>query len=205
MKNITQDSQNNEFLSLIYDLYDHVVFPEKKNKIITEKRVGLFKKEIVERYPELDHVKEKISLFKLSLFTTVPDFNRLWDFCEFIRVCEKVFFYPNKPENYLYVEMDLNKHNNGVRKFRYSLERFDEQAKSEIRFTLERDVLGMDIISISVVRDYGLKMNNSYKVIDGDIKYPDSSDLYLINEINIILKECMYNIFSSIVQLILKE
>lgn len=196
------DSQNNMFLSLIYDLYDHVNFPKQENIITMQKKKRFFKKEIIKYDSELEHVKEKIELFKSTLLTTVPDFNTLWDFCEFIRVCEKIFFYPNMPENSLYVEVDLNKTVSGVRKFRYKVN--SDCVNAELRFTLERDILGSDILSIVVVREYGLKMNNSYKVVDGNLQYPDSSDLYLINEINFILKDCIYNTFLSMVKLILK-
>lgn len=196
------DTQKNQFLSLIYDLYDITRFPEKGNIVITEKKKGLFKREIIERNIELDNIKQKIELFKESLTKISPDFNRLWDFCEFVRVCEKVFFYSNMPENNLYVEMDLSKQT-GVRKFRIKVP--SDCTKSELRFTLEKNVLGNDIISISVVRDYGLKMNNSYKIIDGIVQYPDSSDLYLMNEINFILKDTIYYTFSSMIQLLLKE
>ena len=195
-----RDTQNNEFLSLIYDLYDHVKFPKKEDIVKTEKKVGLFKKETVERNVALDSIKEKVDLFKRSLITVPPDFTRLWDFCEFVRVSEKVFFYPNKPDNYLYVEMDMNKRESGVRKFICNVNRFDDRAKSELRFTLERDLLGSDVISISVIRDFGLQMKNTYTIADGTVQYPDSSDLYLINEINFILQQYMCSIFSTVVE-----
>lgn len=200
---MNRDTESNEFLRHIYDLYDCIKFPEKANIVVTEKRgkgiKGFFKKEIIKRDIRKEEVEEKIRIFINSLVSSVPDFDRLWDFCEFVRVSEKVFFYPNRPERKLYVECDLKKAGSGERKFRIKSGYSEFGNEVEIRFTLEKNVLSNNIISIQVIRNFGLNMKTEYKVVDGDLPFNDSSDLYLINQINFILRDSIISTFNEVI------
>jgi hypothetical protein len=197
-----RDTVNNEFLKLVYDFYDYYKFPPEEKVVEVKKGEGLLGFLKTTTITEKDIAREELysSLSKMhkSLKNDTPTFDRLWDFCEFIRVAEKIFFYYNSPENDLYVEADITNAGSGTRKFRIS----DTELGTELRFTLDKDVLGVNSIRIIIVRDYGLKMENSYTIADGQINYQDTSDLYLINEINFKLKKVMNNSFTQILRFI---
>jgi hypothetical protein len=100
----------------------------------------------------------------------------------------------------LAVETGITK-NSGERRFRIVLNK-DSKYYVELKFTLIKDLTSMNIIKISVVRHYGLEMTNTYTISDAEINYEDSSDLYLINELNFILMKCMYTKFNQILRYI---
>lgn len=199
---MSRDTQKNQFLRLLYDLYDCMKFPKNEDIIIETKRgkglLGFFHKKIEKKNIQLEIVQERLENFRRSLILNPPDFDLLWDFCELIRVAEKIFFYNNSPDNTIFVECEIGNNDSDKRKFSIKIRKNNGSCIGELRFILEKDVFGKNIISINVVRDYGLKMENVYKIVDKDTPYNDSSDLYLINEINFILKQCILNTFLEI-------
>ncbi|MCM1215927.1 MAG: hypothetical protein NC548_15580 [Lachnospiraceae bacterium] len=194
---MNQQMHSNEFLEIIYALYDHVRFGKKERVEETRSKFSFFnKKEIHD--PELDRLVEKSDQLLSSIKATPPSFDRLWDFCEFIRTIEKIFFYNNSVENTWYIEYDINNPKED-RKFCYKTK------NKEIRFILTHDIFSSDIISIHILRNYGKKMETKYSIADGQMNYPDYSDLYLINEINRILMDHIHDTFKSVVKLIIKN
>ena len=206
---IERDSNNNKFLKVIYNLYDakHGYFQDNKTEFARKSKWKFWGKPApVTVNKTLEAALEAVNEFRDKLTKEVPDFTTMWDFCEFVRVMEKVFFFENVPNNDIYVECDIGKSGNGSRKFRiYITDDTNVSIIGEIRFILEKDVFGSDVITINVIRNYGLKMENKYIVADANIKYEDSSDIYLINEINDKLQLWMSFMFSQAVSQILKE
>ena len=126
-----KDTQNNMFLSIIYELYDKVRFspvtkPEVKSNNI---KFPFFFKEKEEDI--LDTMG--INIFLRSLNTS-PSFETLWEFCEFVRIAEKIFFYKNVPENNIFVEMNLTD-SSEARKILLNTE------NSKIKFILTHNIL----------------------------------------------------------------
>lgn len=188
----------NEFLEIIYALYDHVRFGKKERVEETRSGFSFINKKKKVHDPELDSLMEKVDQMLYSIKATPPSFDRLWDFCEFIRSIEKIFFYNNSIENKWYIEYDLNKPKE-ERKFCYKTE------NKEMRFTLTHQIYGSDIISIHIIRNYGKKMESKYTIADGELKFNDDTDLYLINEINRILINYLHDIFKAVVELIINN
>jgi hypothetical protein len=201
-----RDTVNNEFLKLVYDFYDYIKYNSGKDNTETKEEPrgikAFFYKlfHIKKKEEPTDSIYSRLENFSYSLRTVVPSFDRLWDFCEFIRVAEKIFFYRNSNDEVLAVETGITK-NSGERRFRIVLNK-DSKYYVELKFTLIKDLTSMNIIKISVVRHYGLEMTNTYTISDAEINYEDSSDLYLINELNFILMKCMYTKFNQILRYI---
>lgn len=191
----------NGYTTLIYDLYDVVRFGEDKSEETSKKKKPFWKKK--QKNTKLEEQLERIEKKKEAILKTIPSFYDLWDFCEFVRIMEKVFFFPNSSSDILSVEFDMSG------KSKEAKFRIKKKSVYEIRFVLTKSDLPFPAVSnkieITVVRDYGLKMRNSYTIINGKTNYEDNSDLYLINEINFLLKRTIYNTFSQVIELIMKE
>lgn len=199
----------NEFLLSIYDFYDSVRFPEEKentsNSVSTygKKSIWICRKKTNDKDIALVSAYDKIIAFSNRLKKEIPTFERLWDFCEFIRTAEKIFFFKNDIDNKIYVEYNMSDDSEmSVRKLRIK-----DSDDYEIRFTLEKKILfeTINTIKINIVREYGLQMKNTYLIVNGDIKYEDDSDLYLINEINHKLMDTISSTFLSVSTLILNS
>ncbi len=186
----------NEFLDIILGIYDHVRFPDQYTKVPVDIKKGLFKKSVMTDV-ELNSLKGKYLRLLYSLENDVPSFDRLWQFCWFIRSIEKIFFYFNDPSCKWCVECDFN-NPKADRKFRY------KDDNKEIRFTLSHNVFENDIISIHVIRNYGLKMENKFTIVDSNINYDNDTDLYLINEINRMLMKYLSDTFRHVYELVNK-
>ena len=201
-----RDTENNEFLKPIYDLYDAVLEKDKYRDVhyavsdpSSNPFIEIFQKKdkCIVCYTNVEEKLDNIKFFISKVKNNPVTFDRIWDFCEFIRIVEKIFFYRNTPDNDIYVEMAWSGKSTNVRKMRINYE------DSEIRFTLDHSILNNDILTINVVRHFGLEMNNEYKIVNGEIgKYDDSSDLYMINEINKMLRYYMVDAVKSIVNII---
>lgn len=195
---MSRDSENNMFLKIVYDFYDKSRFPKQVNETEVVKKSTNPISYIYNKYKnkdsddKVDHL-DPVNIFVRQLRSSVPSFETLWEFCEFIRIIEKIFFYNNSPENDIYVEYDFDSK--------------DQQRKiqitndtREIKFLLTHSILNSDVIEIKVTRHYGKQMTNYYRITDGEIDYEDSSDLYLINEINKLLQDIMVNTFLGLIE-----
>lgn len=199
MENKNRDLDN-RYICYIYDLYDIVKFNDNTKENNAKKKFYLRKQknEKSKLKEQLDRIESK----KKFILDNIPSFYDLWDFCEFVRILEKVFFFPNSSKDELCVEFDMSGKSKEA-KFRI------RKINYEIRFALTKSNLLFPAVNnkieVTVVREYGLKMKNIYTIINEKMNYEDESDLYLINEINFILKKIIHDTFSQAVELIIKD
>lgn len=96
----------NGYTTLIYDLYDVVKFGEDKSEETSKKKKPFWKKK--QKNTKLEEQLKRIEKKKEAILKTIPSFYDIWDFCEFVRIMEKVFFFPNSSSDILSVEFDMS-------------------------------------------------------------------------------------------------
>lgn len=195
----------NTFIKLAIDIQNGIdkYKPEVHYKSKLHK---LFK---IKEQPERTWVKplqEYESYVKINI-TDAPSisFKNLWMFCQFVRYAEKVYFYNNDISNKLYVDSAMEDPSSRVFMI-------NEKDKYKIVFALEKQTKpgnnaneNFEVIKMVVSRFYGKKMVNQFIIVDGNIKYNDISDSYLINNINKILSKSITKVLTDISNLIIKD
>lgn len=197
--------KDNKFISFLYDYYFYCI--EKHKYIYNKKLVPKYKyfpfikKEIIDCIDETkdDKMMEK-KTFIIKEFQDESynmSFAQLWDFCKFIRYAEKIVFWKNKPDKCIYVDSEL--YEDKILKF--SLKDNIICPSMECIFELEKIPTNgqqLEIIRLSIVRQYGKLMTNTFTIVNADVKYNDSSDILLITTINRILRQQAINTFEDI-------
>lgn len=167
------------------EVYTHILFFNIKKKKIKEKKVN----------KKYNDIKKQID-YKIAYINSEDSvsFFILWQFCQFIRWCDKVFFFQNTETDYIVVDSDI-----------YSTEErnFVIQNKPNyiIYFKLSINTINgkfdtknsIKVIELKIDRLYGKKLSTKFIIVDSKVEYRDDSDLYLINSINAILKKCITN------------
>lgn len=191
-------STNNKYVSHMYAVYDKVFYPEKydiqeettyfkygfyslmKHKRITKKNIGLRKA-----------VDDAMSFISENCSSPMS-YDDIVDFCDFIRIAEKILVYNNDISEKLFVDSSVD----------------ESEKKMVIKFNDDKIILsillkklnGLNVIDIKVTRDFGKKMVNTILIVDGHVDYKDDSDLYLINSINNILCKYVRETYEGIIQ-----
>ncbi len=193
------------FSEWLYAVYDYARFkklPEMRYEDILDDKPE--KKHFWNRKPKekkpLDVFISRLNEFTNDIDKKVPTFEDMWDFCEFIRIAEKIFFYENTPESSkIYSECTIGDQSS-TRKFVLKYDKYDILFTLEKAKILDRSLLKDQVIKIHVRRLYGLQMENKYTIINSNMDFLSDSDLYLINEINRLLQENMKSIFVNIIE-----
>ena len=116
-------------------------------------------------------------------------------FCQFVRYAEKVIFYKNDTNCKLYVDSKLDE----KYKMKFSLNLFDDVSSIfELERIKERDKY-LEVINITINREYGKQMMDRFVIVDRDVKYNDSSDILLMNTINRELRQSVIDTFLCII------
>jgi hypothetical protein len=197
----------NKYINLIMDIYDiNNNTKYTKEKVRMERSLKFpYKKHPV--YPARDNLQYMIDeayddiLHKNILNPPSMSFEDLWEFCQFVKFAEKVFFYPNDSTNAFYVDTSLFDAEKRV----FSIN--DELGNYQILFKLEKQKekvtdSELKIIRIVVNRNFGRKMSNEFIVVNAEVKFNDESDSYLIANINNILKTRINTVFEDIIKLV---
>ena len=135
--------------------------------------------------------------------TKSQSFFTLWNFTQSIKWAEQSIMYENTIGNTIYVDNDIDSYE---RKFEI---RYDSNTKIQfclaLKSKIEEDSSGvLKIINIKVSRDYGRKMDNIYNIVDGNVDYNNSADLYLMNSVNIELSKDIIKVYNDIITTIFK-
>ena len=143
---------------------------------------------------------------EISKLNSIP-FDDLWDYAQLLRWAEKVLFYKNDIVNYIYSDSEL--HSDENRNFMIQTDDYI------IIFNLEKQEVSVldtfsnnefiDVIKIEIRRKFGKELTNTFIIIDRNVKYEDDSDLYLINTINLLLREAIVTSFTQIKDMIINK
>lgn len=182
------------------DIIKKGLFKKEVNKYTIKKKFEEGSDTLKEYNRIKDHIKE---------ITEGPmKFSDLWQFCQFVRWAEKVIFYPNKETNTVCVDSGLldfdqrkfvlncNFENDIIDKqIRYLV---DEPVEGQVKFLMERTKVKeneyIHSIKIKITRNFGKKMENNFNIIDGNVEYQDTSDIFLMNVLNLKLSKSIREI-----------
>lgn len=209
----------NQFITLATELYDLKIMHHVKDPALisyTTEKKGLFKKVKKAHYNPEDslyiNIQDFISDTLHENSDTPLSFRTIWEFCDFVRWAEKALFYDNSLSNRVIVDSVMGA---GIINDDPKIIVFQSVLSSTVTIRLEltkkkiiqQSVLDLDnakdntshIITIEVVRHFGKSMKSKYVVVDENVNYKDLSDIYLMNTINKIVKECIINVFREII------
>ena len=186
-------SKDNFFLSTIYDLYEYKYL--KEEYMVEEKKIFLFNKIFLfknKRKIKMSDFTYEKGLDKVNyLKSNVPTFDKLYDFCTFIRSMEKVYFFKNDIHNIIssdYNLKEITKRNLYINTDNYRI---------TINLELFPDDYNGEVIDVQIFRKYGKKLTNNFKIKDRNVVYNDSDDLMLMNVLNMLLQNIMANTFKK--------
>ena len=224
-KKLDDDLLNdNRFISLATELYDIKVLKSIKNDPDNYEKItiknGIFgKSEQTKEYkPEKEFYKKLEEFIRINLNQNVDtpvQFNIIWEFCQFVRWAEKAVFYENDLNNRVIVDsgMTAGITNNDPRVIVFQSQSTSTTIKLELKKekllqTREDSVFDLNtmetvpnrshIITLEVIRNFGKKMKSKYIIVDGQVKYNDLSDIYLMNTVNRIIKDGIVDVFREI-------
>lgn len=211
--------KDNQFITLATRLYDLKVMHEIRDpdyiEYKTEKK-GLFGKIKKELYlPEEALYKEIRNFIERTLCedSDIPlTFRTIWEFCDFVRWAEKALFYDNSLSTRVIVDSVMGagiiNDDPKVIVFR-TIRSNDVDIKLELKKMKvnQESILNLDtgvtttskIITIEVSRHFGKNMKSKYVVVDENVNYKDLSDIYLMNTINKIIKDCTIAVFREVI------
>ena len=125
----------------------------------------------------------------------------MWQFCQFIRFAEKVFFYHNDIDKCFYVDSEMN----DLVKRDFKITDLDNKVDIIVSMEKKKETLSDDtlnVLRISVKRNYGKQMINEFTIVNDFVKTKDDSDKLLIEIVYSIIFQKMKEQFDSIIQLV---
>ena len=142
----------------------------------------------VDTYPELDDIadKGKASVAntreKFSDYNTI-EFNDLWEYCEFIRWCEKMLLCKNEKSESIYSDAPMDSLDDRtlyVNKNGYYIAVTLKMSKKADFDSVTDSLKFRTVTDLVIVRNFGNEMRNKYTIVDSTIKYSEQSDRDLI-------------------------
>lgn len=150
-----------------------------KGKIIKTNFSNGFLNIIDKKYTGFNPIKKLISniRFKLTcrkIFNTSPSFGQLWNFCNFIRLSEEIFFYNNKRDSLLYSSASYSAGENG-----FIISSDIDNVIITIKMYSDDQRIAMDI-----KRTNGTNMMTSLKFRENNWdEEPNESDIILLDNV----------------------
>lgn len=128
---------------------------------------------------------KKYKAFKKMIMSSAPDFGTLWQFAEFIKQAEMIFFYNNNKNEEIYSSTGYNPGENG-----FKLRVYDD-AEIIVKLFIDNETVMMDLNRLK-----GTNLKNSYVFQGGQWMYnPDCYDMILLDQVeSIISKAIIYMI-----------
>lgn len=192
---------DNKYISIIYTIFHSYLYGQEVEVIRKEdcKLFGIIP--YTKTVKEMQNLTVKDAHYQLDSFTErelsrtldIVNFFSLWQFCQFVRFAEKVFFYRNDPDKRLYVDSDMN----NLSKRAFKITKKDEQVEIYCNLEKVEDPINhknISVIRLKVQRMFGKQMVNEFTIVDDYVKSKDSSDSLLIDNVfNMIAEEIKYS------------
>lgn len=196
----------NKFVNILstvfYAHYHKQAVEVKKRKTTKIFKIKTVSKEI--EYPGLKNAEEELNHFReteLCNYIESVNFLSMWQFCQFIRFAEKVFFYHNDIDKCFYVDSEMN----DLVKRDFKITDLDNKVDIIVSMEKKKETLSDDtlnVLRISVKRNYGKQMINEFTIVNDFVKTKDDSDKLLIEIVYSIIFQKMKEQFDSIIQLV---
>lgn len=181
----------NNFVCRLFDLYDKAYNPDEDDfEYVSESYCN---EKPLWRHWFVKSEKEKINkgleiAYQNAMKTLLVNPNNLdietiENFCDFVRVAEKIAFYQNDSSKEILVDSQVKDNN---KKLIISNEDYTIAIRTSLG-PYSHNENGNNTLHITVERSYGKKMHNEFIVVNREVQYNDDSDMYLINTINLVL------------------
>lgn len=206
---------DNPLVQHFFHIYDKVYFPKESDFIMkrfkwnpdcsTDEQdfIYFFKKHKINIGLEeaLEDLQSKMPIILNSLGAK----DIMW-FCDFVRVAEKVIFYKNDKESSIIVDSQIEDDEKKlvIQNQDWFIKILVQTVDGFVPTTI-LDHGSNYILNLHVERKYGKGMENNFVVVNGETKYNDSSDLYLINSVNMILKVYIKEFFDKAVRVLVDK
>lgn len=134
-------------------------------------------------------------------------FMTLWQICDLVKWAEQSIFYKNDINKKLYVDSNIN---SDEKQFKILNDDYNilfnlTMTKKPDKNSSYTESAYFKNIQIKVRRAYGRQLEDTFMIVDADVKYNNSADLYLMNTINKLLKINVLNTFNDIILFMYKN
>jgi hypothetical protein len=189
------DTQN-RYITALFDLVETVYYPSlvdgDANGITSRHDKKRIKKKVKEAYDRCYDLINHIRDLKNTL-----TWQEMWEFAEFIKTIEKVYFYQNVQKSSVCCDNFSNQKRDLF--FDYT------DKKMYIKITMEAAYTADDgaheKLNIGVYRDYGKKEKTTFYVDNGKTDIDSDSDVMLIHTINAYVQKRIADLFECYVEL----
>ena len=171
---------DNYYAGLLFDLFETTYLPEYETVKTWKRHFGKPFKVNIKQYDAIQRINKKIDILK----SESPSFDDMFEFGTFIKILEKVFMYKNDKDAKFVCDSNIDD-----MKHRVLVIQCDD---CFIKFSLVKQTDGTpNTIDIYIERLYGKNMKTSYHIENRESNAKDSTDVMLINNITMLLKEKM--------------
>lgn len=195
MQNIVDNSiDDNYYADLIFDLFTTTYLPEYEEVKTWKRHFGKPFQVNIKQYEAIKRINKKIDVIR----NESPSFDDMFEFATFMKIIEKVFMYKNDKDAQFVCDSNLDddKHRTLVLQCKDCL----------IKIKLEKHSDGYpDTIDILVDRLYGKNMKTTYHIENRESNAKDTSDIMLINNITMLVRESMANILCGISNIVVNK
>lgn len=165
-------------------------------------------------YTNKDKLQDEIITFIRANIRDTENlpFSIIWKYCQFIRWVEKTCFYHNDLTKSIICDSAMYSDDGDTNKRVLIFQTNDvvitlnleKQSVSVLDLESDNNIFN-NILTIDIKRKYGKMSANKYVVVDSKTNIRDNSDNYLLNTINIIIKEGIIDQYKSIINFILSR
>lgn len=204
---------DNIFVQRFFQIYDKMYFPKESDFVMKrfewqpdcpadeQDFIYFFKK-----HKKNIGLEEALTYAKVAISDILDRMDAkdiVW-FCDFVRIVEKVIFYKNDKESSIIVDSQVEDDEKKL-----VVQNQDWFIKILVQSSNVFNTNPLEeknyILNLHVERKYGKGMENNFVVVNGETKYNDSSDLYLINSVNMILKVYIKEFFDKAVHVLVDK
>ena len=191
---IDNSIDDNYYADLIFDLFATTYLPEYEEVKTWKRHFGKPFQVNIKQYEAIERINKKIDYIR----NESPSFDDLFEFATFMKIIEKVFMYKNDKDSPFVCDSNLDddKHRTLVLQCKDCL----------IKIKLEKHSDGYpDTIDILVDRLYGKNMKTTYHIENRESNAKDTSDIMLMNNITMLVRESMANILCGIGNIVVNK
>ena len=180
---------NNKFVSNLFDLVEYVYYGS--NIYEGDKKLLNYK---------IDRLYERCKgiVYDIRDLNNTLSWDDMWQFAEFIKTMEKVYFYHNVQKPGM---VCVDKFSDTIRDLFFDYTDKKLYIKITIEAAVEHDTGMHKRLKICAYRDYGAKEVTTFNVNNGETTINNDSDTMLIHTINAYVQKSIADLFECYVEL----
>lgn len=185
---------NNYYAQLLFELFEVTYMPEYETVKTWKRHWGKPFQVNIKQYEAIQKINKKINILR----SESPSFDDMFEFGTFIKILEKVYMYRNDKDAKIVCDSNIDDSFHRVLVI--------QGENYFIKFTLERHFnREPNTIDISVERMYGKNMKTNYHIENRTSNAKDSTDVMLLNNITMLLKNKMADLLAGYGNIVLNK